>query len=223
FLMNDWEDVESKKAKRRKIYAEMRDCMKMIKDRVDDEQTIKNYIFLLTRFIRGRSSLMEIDEFATKNLPMKVRESHETLFTHLLDGSQVPIGKAAMEEKTGKKKEHVIPSESLITVHLYLMGAVEGINEIDEDSGTIIRDALNFHLKGIIEDAVKVRLPYLVSPSGSLRLNTTTDPTAQRARHKITMRDVRDGIEMADGTALWVQFASKEMRDKLRRRFAELK
>lgn len=50
-----------------------------------------SYVSLLTRFIRGRSSLLEMDEFACANIPDEVRAAHEKLFTHLLDGAKVSI------------------------------------------------------------------------------------------------------------------------------------
>ncbi|GMT03634.1 hypothetical protein PENTCL1PPCAC_25808, partial [Pristionchus entomophagus] len=171
--MNVWEDRKSKDAKLRKIYSEMRDCMRKIKDQIDSEETLESYISLLIRFIRGRSSLMDVDHFASKILPQAVKADHEKLFTHLLDGAQVPIGKKAMED-ADRKREQAIPTESFITVYLFLMGARHGFEEMPPESGELIVEAIKFHVKGIIEDAVKVRLPYLVSPSGSLRLNTTT-------------------------------------------------
>ncbi|GMR62558.1 hypothetical protein PMAYCL1PPCAC_32753, partial [Pristionchus mayeri] len=216
--MSDWEDPKSREAKRRKIYAEMRDSMAKIKDHIDGEETLESYVALLTRFIRGRSSLLEVDEFASLRLPAGVRPAHEKLFTHLLDGAQVRIGKWATD--AASKREHSMPTESFITIYLFLMGAKRGLTEVHPDSGQLIKDALTFHVKGIIEDAVKMRLPFLVSPSGMLRLNTTTGLEQQR-RHKIAMRDVRDGIEMADGTALWVQFNDAEKREKLLRKFEE--
>ncbi|KAF8383238.1 hypothetical protein PRIPAC_72380 [Pristionchus pacificus] len=220
--MNDWENRESKAAKRRTIYEEMRECMRKIKEKVESEETIDSYVSLLTQFIRGRSSLLEMDEFACANIPEEVRAAHEKLFTHLLDGAKVPIGQKAMEE-AARRREKAVPNELAITVYLYLMAARYGIEEVHPDSGERILDGIRYHIKGIIEDAVKARLPYLVSPAGSIRLNTATGPAAQKQRHKITMRDMKDGIEMSDGSALWVKFANEEMKQKLRRKFEDKK
>ncbi|GMR34145.1 hypothetical protein PMAYCL1PPCAC_04340, partial [Pristionchus mayeri] len=219
--MSYWEDRKSKEAKRGKIYAEMRDSMATIKEHIENEEILESYMALLIRFIHGRSSLIEMDKFASESLPAEVRSAHDKLFTHLLDGAQVPIGKKAEKEEAGKKREYSMPTESFITLYLFLMGARHGLQEVHPDSGQIIKEALTFHVKGIIEDAVKLILPYLVTPAGMVRLNTATDPIEQRRRHKITKRDVRDGIDMADGTALWVQFNDPEMKEKLRRKFEE--
>lgn len=42
--MNDWEDRDSKAAKRRTIYEEMRESMRKIKEKVESEETIDRWV-----------------------------------------------------------------------------------------------------------------------------------------------------------------------------------